>query len=56
LEFFAETTNLTNTVNATALNSTAQVDLAGQITAPASAEIIAPRDQRLIQFGLRASF
>ncbi len=56
LEFFAETTNLTNTVNATAVNSTAQVGPDGQITVPAPGAIIAARDQRLIQLGLRASF
>jgi hypothetical protein len=56
LEFFAETTNLTNTVNATAVNSIAQVDAAGQITVPASGAIIAARDQRLIQLGLRVGF
>ena len=56
LEFLAETTNLTNTLNATAVNSTAQVGAAGQITAPASGAIIAARDQRLIQLGLRATF
>jgi hypothetical protein len=56
LEFFAETTNLTNTMNATAINSTAQVGAAGQITVPASGAIITTRDQRLIQLGLRASF
>lgn len=56
LKFFAETTNLTNTVNATTVNSTAQVSAAGQITVPASGAIIAARDQRLIQLGLQASF
>ncbi len=56
LEFFAETTNLTNTLNATAVNSTAQVDAAGQVVVPPPATITAGRDQRLIQFGLRASF
>jgi hypothetical protein len=39
LEFFAETTNMTNTLNATAVNSTAQVDTAGQVVAPASGAI-----------------
>lgn len=56
LEFFAETTNLTNTLNAIAVNSTAQVDPTGQIVVPASGAITAARDQRLLQLGLRASF
>src|SRR5689334_13748457 len=55
-EFFAETTNLTNTLNATAVDSTAQVGAAGQISVPVPGAIIAARDQRLIQLGLRATF
>jgi hypothetical protein len=56
LECFAETTNLTNTLNPIAINSTAQVDAMGRVLLPASLAIMAARDQRLIQFGLRASF
>jgi hypothetical protein len=33
-EFFAETTNLTNTLNVTGVNAIAQVDSAGQVVAP----------------------
>jgi hypothetical protein len=53
LEFLAETTNLTNTLNVTGLNSTASVDAAGNITSPNPNNATAARDQRLIQLGLR---
>jgi hypothetical protein len=53
LEFLAETTNLTNTLNVTGLNSTASVDASGNITSPNPNSATAARDQRLIQLGLR---
>jgi hypothetical protein len=56
LEFYAESTNLTNTLDAIAVNSTALIDVAGQLVTPALGTITAARDQRLIQFGVRASF
>ena len=56
LEFYAESTNLTNTLNATAVNSTALVDVAGQLVTPAQDTITAARDQRLIHLGMRATF
>jgi len=55
-EFFAETTNLTNTLNATLLNSTAQVSSSGAMLVPASGALTGARDQRLIQLGLRFAF
>jgi hypothetical protein len=56
LEFLAESTNLTNTLNVTAVNSTAQVDPAGNILTPAPGAATGARDQRLIQLGLRFNF
>jgi hypothetical protein len=55
-EFFAETTNLTNTLNAISLNSTAQVAISGAVIAPAPGVVIGARDQRLIQFGFHLAF
>ena len=55
-EFFFESTNLLNHTNVTGLNSTATVDAAGIITAPASLAWSSALDQRLIQFGLKLSF
>jgi hypothetical protein len=39
-----------------AINSTAQVDTAGNITTPASLAATGARDQRLIQMGVRFHF
>jgi hypothetical protein len=55
-EFLAESTNLFNTLNVTGVNSTAQVDPAGNILVPASGAATAARDQRLIQLGARFHF
>jgi hypothetical protein len=53
-EFIAESTNITNRLNVTAINTTATVDANGNITAPPSlASSSTPRDQRLLQLGLR---
>jgi hypothetical protein len=52
-EFLVETTNITNRLNVTALNTTAQVDAAGNITTPAPLTATGTRDQRLLQLGLR---
>jgi hypothetical protein len=52
-EFLAETTNVTNTLNVTALNTTAQVDATGAIIVPNTNAATGARDQRLIQLGLR---
>jgi hypothetical protein len=53
VEFLAETTNLGNRLNVIAINSTAQVDAAGNITTPAPLTPTGARDQRLLQLGLR---
>src|SRR5207302_3564613 len=53
LEFIAESTNLLNTLNATGLNTTAQVDASGAILAPPTNAVTGGRDQRLIQLGIR---
>jgi hypothetical protein len=53
VEFLAETTNLGNRLNVTGLNTTAAVDAAGNITSPATLAPSGPRDQRLLQLGLR---
>ena len=55
-EFFAESTNLFNHTNVTGINANAMVDAAGAITTPASQSWTGAIDQRLIQFGIRASF
>ncbi|MFN7998443.1 MAG: TonB-dependent receptor [Bryobacteraceae bacterium] len=56
LEFLAESTNITNTLNVTNLNTTAQVDPLGNILIPSPNAATAARDQRLIQLGLRFNF
>jgi hypothetical protein len=56
VEFLAESTNITNTLNVTNLNSTAQVDTAGNILVPAPGAATGARDQRLIQMGIRFHF
>jgi len=56
VEFLAETTNVTNTLNVTNLNSTAQVDTLGNILVPAPGAATGARDQRLIQLGVRFNF
>jgi hypothetical protein len=55
-EFFAETTNLTNTLNAISLNSIAQVASSGAVLVQASGAVTGARDQRRIQLGLRLAF
>jgi hypothetical protein len=52
-EFLVESTNLGNRLNVTALNSTATVDAAGNITTPAPLTPTGARDQRLLQLGVR---
>jgi hypothetical protein len=56
LELLAETTNLTNTLNVIAVNSTAQVDSVGNVIVPASGSATTARDQRLLQLGVRVTF
>jgi hypothetical protein len=56
LEFLAETTNLTNTLSVTGVDSTAQADAAGNVLLPASGAAIGARDQRLVQLGIRLTF
>ena len=56
LEFMAESTNITNTLNVTNLVTTAQVDAFGNVMAPPLNAATAARDQRLIQVGVRFSF
>jgi len=56
VEFLAESTNITNTLNVTSVISTAQVDTAGNILVPASGAATGARDQRLIQMGVRFNF
>ena len=53
LEFIAETTNLTNRLNVTGINSTATVDASGNITAAPTLAPTGSRDQRLLQLGVR---
>jgi hypothetical protein len=55
-EFFAESTNLTNRLNVTSINSTAQVNAAGVILVPASGLPLGGRDQRLLQLGIKYNF
>ena len=56
VEFIAESTNVTNQSNITALNTTAQVNAAGLILVPAPNTPTGARDQRLIQLGVRYNF
>jgi hypothetical protein len=56
LEFLAESTNITNTLNVTNLNTTAQVDPLGNMLVPAPNAATGARDQRLIQLGVRFNF
>lgn len=56
VEAFAESTNVFNHDNITGLNTTAQVDAAGNITVPASLAYTTALDQRLIQLGFRLKF
>jgi hypothetical protein len=56
LEFLAESTNITNTLNVTNLNTTAQVDSLGNILGPPPNAATGARDQRLIQLGVRFNF
>ena len=56
LEFLAETTNVTNTLNAVAVNATALIDPAGNTLVPATGAATGARDQRLLQFGVRIGF
>jgi len=55
-EFIAESTNLTNTLNVTNLNTSALVDALGNIVVPSPNAATAARDQRLIQLGVRFNF
>ncbi len=55
-EFFAESTNIFNRTNVTAINGAAQVDLQGAIVTPPSQAWTGALDQRLIQFGLKLVF
>jgi hypothetical protein len=55
-EFMAESTNITNTLNVTNLNTTALVDALGNIVVPPPNAATAARDQRLIQLGVRFNF
>jgi hypothetical protein len=56
LEFMAESTNITNTLNVTNLDTTAQVNAFGNIIVPSPNAATAARDQRLIQFDVRLAF
>ncbi|HEY1341976.1 MAG TPA: hypothetical protein VGF59_30900, partial [Bryobacteraceae bacterium] len=55
-EFLAESTNITNTLNVTGLNTTARVDALGNITTPPPNAATGGADQRLIQLGVRFNF
>ena len=55
-EFIAESTNITNTLNVTNLNTAALVDAAGNIVVPPPNAATAARDQRLIQLSVRFTF
>jgi len=55
-EFFVESTNIFNHTNVTGLNSTAAVDVAGNITTPAPLNWTGALDQRLIQLGVKFKF
>ena len=52
----AESTNITNTLNVTNLNTTAQVNASGTIIVPPPNAATSARDQRLIQLGVRFNF
>jgi hypothetical protein len=52
-EFIVETTNITNRLNVTSLNSTASVDASGNILTAPSLAPTGVRDQRLLQMGIR---
>jgi len=56
VEAFAESTNVLNHDNITALNSTATVDVNGAILVPPSLARTTALDQRLIQLGFRLLF
>jgi len=56
LEFLAESTNITNTLNVTNLSTTAQVDAFGNILVPPQNAATAARDQRIVQMGIRFNF
>ena len=56
LEFLAESTNITNTLTVTNLNTTAQVDGLGRMIASPPTAATAARDQRLVQIGMRLNF
>jgi hypothetical protein len=56
LEFLAESTNITNTLNVTNLDTTTQVNAFGNIIVPPPNAATAARDQRLIQIGVRFHF
>ena len=55
-EFIAESTNITNTLNVTNLNTTAQVDSFGNAVVPPRIQRSPLSDQRLIQMGVRFTF
>lgn len=55
-EFFAESTNIFNRTNVTAINSAAFVDLQGAIVTPPNEAWTGALDQRLIQFGIKLAF
>lgn len=56
IEFFAESTNLFNRTNVTGLNSTATVDVDGNILAYPSLAWTGALDQRLLQLGFKFNF
>ena len=55
-EFIAESTNITNTLNVTNLNTTALVDALWTTVVQPPSAATAARDQRLIQLGVRLNF
>ena len=55
-EFFAEFTNLFNSVNVTGVNTIATVDAQGNILTPPNYAYTAALDQRLLQLGFRLTF
>ena len=56
LEVMAESANITNTLNVTNLNTTAEVDSSGNIVVPPRNAATTARDQRIIQLGLSFKF